>query len=1370
MVTIRSVNEIILSLIDYYKLAQPDLDTKPGTVARDLFVDGPSSQLALLYDQLSSVSSQQSMRLVIGSDLDRLAKNFGVIRKQSTPATGVALLTFSSISAPIPISVGSLVIASNGFSYSITAGISVTPSTANFYRSVANKFRDQLDAAGISDQYAIEVTVIATTAGSSGNIGTLSLSRTNVSGVSNVTNINPFSGGTDQEDDSNFRNRVLAAFSGSSVGTALGYLNTALGTTGVSDAAVVEPGDALMTRDGTVVSVAGDGTRTIVSEGSGGKVDVIILGSNLVQNTDTFIFADKSNNNDPTSVKNDVVMGQIAADVNKTINRKRIDDIKNGQLPAQPVNDILSVTGSISGSNFIAKTTDIYGRIFGNFELLKDTGVYGGSPFGFDTFHWISNKISLFSEDRVKSQFNGQDITTFTDVLEVPQIQQSLSITNENSIVTSDKSLLQLLHTPATNVTRVFNVNTGERYIVTDQNPDETGVYNTTGRIQISGNTLPSTSDLLQVDYSWIVNFDQHSDYDGLVQTNNPRDVTDSIDWGYSSVIRNEKVKFTLTPGDNFFTGTTSHPIDTIVSTNVFTEVDGTVALVTSGTYVNRLSVVIIHLADSVDTIDQIILKNSNAEVYNTAQANGIFAVTTEVVGIQILYVLTVILPTDTVAKAGDSVTLLLNSTNVFHSNETAGSSSGTQVTIPSSLIDTTATNIALLVTYIASVSDLFASSVTSLPASKIGNGFNLSNNNGFPNFSPANISIRENQVVQQNLSSQFYIEVNSPSADFTISEDQVLSIVRLSDGYELWSSNHLGTIAVGTSGNYQFILPGLNTPATGDRVLAVYYSTDTRRFQPFSFSNSVIKTRVHSLALVPPLNSKFTVPLNSFVNATGLTFEVLDPNTDIVLFTGTDGVLTANVNGTANFTSAAVDFSTQADLTHKKLKIITPVVGNTHLNNDGVYDIKIYTTVGNSMVIQLGMSNLSIDNISVIRVVDGKEIWNYSGTVDVANNRITFPVTSAASQGDVVFVMYYKFGNLRKSPTRIVGVTLDQIVNTGIVTVSGSTLSKAEAVIFTSTNTGLKLNLGEALRKTLSLSSVASIPSNIRIAKIVRAEKVVTASSTDDTVLDIVTTYDTIGTTIQNNLLFSSDMFADPTLQALDFVLPNTINNTINTTPVNLPTIGDKIRVTFYYITDNDSENLSYTRNGTLYTNKKFAIINKFFTASGFKASQSTRFTASSFTQPGLGSRYKIFYDYTAPKQNERIVVSYNFNKLISDVTFSIENARPINADVLARQASQVKLDLTINVVIDSTFSSSSTNVIQNLRNQLITAMTTSTLAQIVDSPTLINVAQAVDGIARARILYFNKTGQSGTVLKVQAQGDEYFAPNNIVINTETR
>src|SRR5208337_5454823 len=106
MVNIRSVNEIIQNLIDFFKLAQPDLDTKPGTVARDLFIEGPAAQLSLLYDELQGVSNKQSLRLSIGTDLDKLGKNYGLIRKQSTPSTGVALLTFSSLNAVININSG----------------------------------------------------------------------------------------------------------------------------------------------------------------------------------------------------------------------------------------------------------------------------------------------------------------------------------------------------------------------------------------------------------------------------------------------------------------------------------------------------------------------------------------------------------------------------------------------------------------------------------------------------------------------------------------------------------------------------------------------------------------------------------------------------------------------------------------------------------------------------------------------------------------------------------------------------------------------------------------------------------------------------------------------------------------------------------------------------------------------------------------------------------------------------------------------------------------------------------------------------------------------------------------------------------------
>jgi len=1364
MVTIRHANEIIQSLVDFFRLAQPDLDTKPGTVARDLFIEAPSSQLAILYDELASISSKQSLRLVIGSDLDKLAKNFGIVRKQSTPAVGTVLLTFSAINSPININKGDTIIATNGISYSITAGVSVSPSNSNFYKSLASKFRDQLDTIGISDEFAVQVTVIAVSAGSAGNIGTFSLSRTTIPGVSNVTNINSFSGGTDQESDASFRNRVLASFSGSSVGTALGYLNIALSTTGVADAYVASPGDVLMTRDGTTVKINTDGSRTVISEGSGGKVDIIVLGNNLIENKDSFIYRDKSNNNDPTNVKNNIVLGQIVGDENKTINRKRIDNIKNGTLPAQPVNSILEVTGSISGSNFIPKSTDTLGRVSGNYELIKDNGVYGGSPWGFDTFKWVSNKISLFNEDRIKGQFNGQDAVTFTDVLEIPKIQQSISITNENSIVTNDRSIIQLLHTPSINVTRVFNVHTGERYIITNQNLDGSSTFNNTGRIQISGNTLPSPSDQLQVDYNWIVNYDQYADYDGLSNTINARPVTDSIDWGFASIVNNENILFTKDISNGFFSGISSHPISVVLSAKSFVEVNGIVKKVNSGIFVNRLSVTINNLFKPTTSIDEVTWKNNNTELYITAQNNGSFSNNTVVSGINILYNTIIILPSDTVAIDGDKVSVILNSFDVFHGIDINGSSTNTQITIPSSLLTTLANAIMLRVTYIANISDLFSLSTTSLPSSRVGNGFIPNTNIGFNNFSQVNISRREHQIVQKNNSNQLYIDLNSSAVDFSLTTSQVVSIVRLSDNLELWNSDNIGNIIVSNTGNYQIVLNGVNTPSTGDRVLIIYYTYDIRRFQPFSYSNSLIKNKINTLQVDPNTN-RLAIPLNNFVSQSNIAFSIVEPNTDIVLFNATDGNLTDN-NTNALLTSASINFATLTDLLNKKIKI----TGSSGNFNNGVYDIINYNTTTNTLTITNILDKITTDQICVIRISDGQEIWNYGGIIDNGNNKILLPTSNFAHAGDKVYVLLFNFNVLRKAATKISGTIVDQVVNTGVLTINGTTLFKAEDVIFTVTNTGLKLNITEAVRKVLGISSAISIPNNIKIVRVTKMEKVVTVSASNDEVLQVLTVYDLKNAIVQNNLLYPNELLANPTLSNLDIILPSTTNNMLNNNTHNLPTLGDKIKITFYYIIENDSENLSYTRNGTLYTNKKFAFINKTYISSGFKSSQSTKFTATSFTQPSLGSRYKTFYDYLAPKPNERIVVRYNYNKIISDVTFNLENTRPINADVIAREAKQVLIDLTMNVVINETAQSSTTTILQNLRDQLISAMTTTKLGDIVDTFSLINVAQAVKGIARARILYFNKSGKLGQVLNVQAQQDEYLTPNNVIINTETR
>lgn len=94
MVYLRSVNEIIANLQDFFKLAVPNADTKPGTIIRDLMIEGPAAALSLLYDELGGVSGKQSLRLSIGSDLDKLANNFGLVRKSGHGRHGRRAINF----------------------------------------------------------------------------------------------------------------------------------------------------------------------------------------------------------------------------------------------------------------------------------------------------------------------------------------------------------------------------------------------------------------------------------------------------------------------------------------------------------------------------------------------------------------------------------------------------------------------------------------------------------------------------------------------------------------------------------------------------------------------------------------------------------------------------------------------------------------------------------------------------------------------------------------------------------------------------------------------------------------------------------------------------------------------------------------------------------------------------------------------------------------------------------------------------------------------------------------------------------------------------------------------------------------------------
>ncbi len=1076
MARIRSQNEIVSGLLDFFRIAQPGLDTKPGSVGRDLAIEGISIQFARLYDEVNRVSTLQSLRLALGIDLDRLGDNFGIKRNRGSYSTGPSLLTFNNLDIDISINKGDIIYAKNGATFAVVNATVVNHILANQYKATVARFRSDLDFIGITDQYAVEVLCQATATGVQGNISKFSLSHTSISGINNVTNVVAFGGGNGVEDDTAFRNRILAIFSGANTGTTLGYKNAVSSDPAVIDAIVIKPGDPLMTRDGTQVKTDSTGKKTIISEGSGGKVDICIFGVRIQEALDSFIYRDSSNTGDPTHPKNDFVLGQIAADAGKTVTRKRLDNLENGVLPNQPVNNIIEVSGSISGANYVEKTVDHLGRVKGNFELLKDIGAFGGSPWGFDRLRWIKSFIEDFPEDKTKQIFNGQDSLGFPDVLKINSVVQNIPVTNENSKVSaSDRSIIQLAHSPCTNVTRVFNSTTGERYSITNQNPTGSGNINTSGKITISGRSLPAVSDILQVDYTWVFSYDPYFDFDNRVNSDNPRSVTDSIDWGLSNAVRREKA--TLMANGSYLSVSTIHPISSVINVNVFSTSDGEINI-SSG----RIALIV---PETITNVVSIIRISDGAELWNTNKSDGSFSGQT------------IFFPSDSPAVYQDDVSVTFNTIDVFNTDN-PGSFNGNMITI----VPSTIAEVGVLVecNYIANISTILPTILLNgLPVVRSGNAFSTSN-------------------------------------------------------------------------------------------------------------GSVIGTQP-----------------------------------------------------------------------------------TTHL----------------------------FDSTSII-------------------------------------------ANLRQAPSNL-GLTITGSISPGVITVTGSTITGIFDAVFTVANTGLKQDLLTVLKKALGLNSKNSLPSNIRVIRINKVEKVLTTSSLE--VLNVTHSYDIKGYYLYDNSFVKTESIVDDTLKLTEFILPETSENIQFT-----PSAGDRLRVSFHYAISNDSENVSFSKSGTLYTNKKFALVDTVAVSSGFTsaASSTATLTVSNLNQPLTRTRYKVSYDYIAPKVNERINIRFNVDKLIGDATFAIENTRPINADVLVKSSVPIIVDVIMKISVTEEFENSYKIVIQDVKDTITAALNATALNTKIDASDLIHQAYTVSGVDSARILFFNKTGITGSVLSIKAEKNEFIRANNVDIGLE--
>lgn len=672
MSSYKSFNEIVSSMLEQLKLSQPNLDTKPGTVSRDLFIDLPADQLEQLYRLISLVSEKQSPDTAIGTDLDRYAANYGIVRNSGSAATGIVIFTVNSLPTDIPIPSGSIVTAKSGVAFRTVGNYFFSSADRGRHAATASRIKRALQQVGIGDKYAIEVPIQAIRPGTTGNVGSYQIVTHQLDFDMNIINLSSTGGGSNQETDSQFRARISSVFSGASTGTASGYRNAVLGVGGVVDALVVQPGNSLMLRDGTEIIEINDGTKRIISSGTGGKVDLYLLGKNLVEVSDSFIFTDSSGVGNIQDERNDYVVGQGDIDKTLTSEERRLLSLSSKVLPLQPVNNIVSVSGTSSGILY-PKTVSESGIVSGNYELIKDTNPdTGGSPFGFDRLHFISGSKDVSAESILKQSYNNISRLTYTDITSINSLYSDIQISNENSFVSAaDRSIIYTLHKPITAISSVQNKTTGEYYTIESQNVDATTGINSEGIIKISGKTLPAQSDILSVSYSWRKYFDKYIDYNGSKLRANFANIqkSDSIDWGFSNYVKEESSIIEKSDDGNSYIINLSNSISRVNSVYLQSVEEAVVQEITfSGS--SKKAIVLSYPSE---------LKNVNRisttlglEVYKTAANDGYFSG------------LTIILPTDSVVDVGETVSVYFNYIEIYNIQNTDASFYSSTIVLPS--------------------------------------------------------------------------------------------------------------------------------------------------------------------------------------------------------------------------------------------------------------------------------------------------------------------------------------------------------------------------------------------------------------------------------------------------------------------------------------------------------------------------------------------------------------------------------------------------------------------------------------------------------------------------------------------------------------
>lgn len=214
-----SQSDIASQIVAALAASEPDLDTTTGSVTRKI-IDAVAASISAASLDSQMLAYQYDINSMQGAALDSFVQLFGMTRYPATRAGGTVTFTRSTASDTVTIPVNTQIASADGtvVVQTVTTGI--------------------MNAGALT----CTVPVQAVTAGPDGDLpaGQLTSVMTPVSEVTGVTNVNPLSGGSNQETDSQLQARWKATVFKNMAGTSQMFLGIALNDPDCTSANVVD--------------------------------------------------------------------------------------------------------------------------------------------------------------------------------------------------------------------------------------------------------------------------------------------------------------------------------------------------------------------------------------------------------------------------------------------------------------------------------------------------------------------------------------------------------------------------------------------------------------------------------------------------------------------------------------------------------------------------------------------------------------------------------------------------------------------------------------------------------------------------------------------------------------------------------------------------------------------------------------------------------------------------------------------------------------------------------------------------------------------------------------------------------------------------